>query len=138
MADELVAEGAADAGDAELEPDLLERRGVAGLETALDELRHLLARDAAVVDAPLDLHRRQRGVGRPVGDVERPDGVLRVVEQLDLDGHGVPRREGAKGLRATIVAQGSPWEASAYVASETNAVPSKNSTASVPAAMKGA
>ncbi len=32
VADELVAEGARDAGDAELEPDLLQRRGVAGLQ----------------------------------------------------------------------------------------------------------
>ena len=47
VADELVAEGARHAGDAELEPDLLERRGVAGLEALLDEVQHLLARDAS-------------------------------------------------------------------------------------------
>ena len=37
----------------------------------------------------IDLDRRQRGVSRTVGQVEGPDRVLRVIEQLDLNRHVV-------------------------------------------------
>ena len=69
VANELVAKGAADAGDAELEPDLLQGRGVAGFEALVDELPHLLLRDPLRVDAISDLQRRQSRVGNTVGDV---------------------------------------------------------------------
>ena len=45
MADELMRERARHAGDREPEHDLLERRGVAGLEALADELAHALVAD---------------------------------------------------------------------------------------------
>ena len=87
VADELVAERARDAGDAELEDHLLERGGVAGLEALLDEVFHLLARDLVGLDAVGDLLRREGGVGDAVGEIEGAGGVGGVVEEADVDGH---------------------------------------------------
>ena len=89
MAHELVAEGARDAGDAELERDLLERAGVAGLQALFDEVAHLLVGDAVVVDALADLLRRELAVAGAVGHVERPHRLFAVRKEGDLDGHSV-------------------------------------------------
>jgi hypothetical protein len=96
VADELVAEGAAHTGDGELEPALFEGRCVAGLEAPLDELQHLLARDALAFDPLDDLLRRQRRVGSAIGHIKGLDRVVGMVQQVDLDSHEVPRSSGRR------------------------------------------
>ena len=80
VAHELVRERTRDAGDAELEMDLLKRRHVTGQQPRLDEVEHLFWCDALVVDPVEHLLRRQRRVADPVRHVEGPDWVLRVVD----------------------------------------------------------
>ena len=88
MADELVGEGAGDAADAEFEVDLFEGGDVAGLEAVGDEGGHFVVGDALVGDAVEDLLGGEGGVADAVGHVEGPDGVLGVVDEGDVDGHG--------------------------------------------------
>ena len=88
MAHELVAEGARNAGDGELEPDLLQGRGVARLQALLDEVEHLLARVIRSSSMRSTISAGgSGGVGRAIGDVQGADRVVAVVEKLDLYRH---------------------------------------------------
>jgi hypothetical protein len=106
MADELVAEGPADAGDREGEDDVLDRRAVPGLDHPADQLALLLRRDPAVDGALEDVVRRELGVAGPAGGVDERHVValddLAVGEDErrphpQVEAAGVARNRGAWG-----------------------------------------
>ena len=79
---------------------------MSGLKALFDELKHLLARDAVVADARLDLDRRQRGVGDAIRHVEGADRVRGVVEELDLDAAAERLAFGGGIAHAAILSDG--------------------------------
>src|SRR5579862_5127472 len=84
MAHELMRERARDVGDAEPENDLLERRGVAGLEAIGDELANFFVSDFFGFDFFPDFDRRIGRIASAERRVEFFQRLLRVVDQLYL------------------------------------------------------
>ena len=98
VADELMAERARHAGDAEPEHHLLERGDVAGLQALLYELGDLLPRHGAGRDVVPHLAGRLRGVAGAVGPVELGEWVVRDVDEHDVHGALYRTRPGHRPL----------------------------------------